>query len=73
MYVDMLSNISLDLPTRLRVATAAGAPCSPQLIRQMKEKLNVESVGVIFKNIFIYIYEILYNIILIHFKTYVRI
>ncbi|XP_013142902.1 PREDICTED: acyl-CoA synthetase family member 2, mitochondrial [Papilio polytes] len=46
MYVDMISQIREhgDLPLRLRMALAAGAPCSPQLIRDMNKYLKADSV-----------------------------
>lgn len=48
MYLDMLENVKRrgDLPINLRVALAAGAPCSPQLIRLINKQLKVESVRV---------------------------
>lgn len=50
MYVDLLSEIrkqGKDIPSHLRVALAAGAPCSPQLIRDMQKYLKADSVKVI--------------------------
>ncbi|PZC85083.1 hypothetical protein B5X24_HaOG202847 [Helicoverpa armigera] len=46
MYVDMLARLkSLGAtPSGLRVAMAAGAPCSPQLIRDMQTELKAEAV-----------------------------
>uniref|UniRef100_A0A2H1WA28 Medium-chain acyl-CoA ligase ACSF2, mitochondrial n=1 Tax=Spodoptera frugiperda TaxID=7108 RepID=A0A2H1WA28_SPOFR len=46
MYVDMLAKIRTmgDVPSKLRVALAAGAPCSPQLIRDMQKYLKTETV-----------------------------
>ncbi|KAJ0175528.1 hypothetical protein K1T71_008687 [Dendrolimus kikuchii] len=47
MYVDILSQIrskGLDVPSGLRMALAAGAPCSPQLIRDIQKYLKADSV-----------------------------
>lgn len=48
MFVDMLSKIKTmgEIPSKLRVALVAGAPCSPQLIRDMQKYLKAESVKV---------------------------
>ncbi|CAF4847270.1 unnamed protein product [Pieris macdunnoughi] len=50
MYVDILSKVKStgDLPIKLRMALAAGAPCSPELIHQMKKYLNVQSVKALY-------------------------
>ncbi|XP_045768061.1 medium-chain acyl-CoA ligase ACSF2, mitochondrial [Maniola jurtina] len=50
MYLDMISHVKRkgDLPINLRVALAAGAPCSPQLIRQINAQLKVESVRALY-------------------------
>ncbi|XP_050673878.1 medium-chain acyl-CoA ligase ACSF2, mitochondrial isoform X2 [Leptidea sinapis] len=47
MYVDILSQIRDKgiLPIKLQMAMAAGAPCSPQLIRQMQKQMNTASVS----------------------------
>ncbi|CAK1601302.1 unnamed protein product [Parnassius mnemosyne] len=46
MYVDIISQIrdKGDLPLNLRMALAAGAPCSPQLIRHIQTYLKAHSV-----------------------------
>ncbi|KAH9629718.1 hypothetical protein HF086_001531 [Spodoptera exigua] len=46
MFVDMLAKIRTmgDVPSKLRLALAAGAPCSPQLIRDMQKYLKTETV-----------------------------
>ncbi|XP_049868024.1 medium-chain acyl-CoA ligase ACSF2, mitochondrial [Pectinophora gossypiella] len=46
MFVDMLSALRSkgDVPSKLRVAVAAGAPCSPQLIRDIQGHLKARSV-----------------------------
>ncbi|XP_028040271.1 acyl-CoA synthetase family member 2, mitochondrial [Bombyx mandarina] len=47
MFVDILSQVRAqgqEVPSELRVAVAAGAPCSPQLIRDIQTHLNAESV-----------------------------
>ncbi|CAH2229983.1 medium-chain acyl-CoA ligase ACSF2, mitochondrial isoform X1 [Pararge aegeria] len=50
MYLDMLQYVKRkgELPINLRVALAAGAPCSPQLIRQINAQLKVESVKALY-------------------------
>ncbi|CAB3223913.1 unnamed protein product [Arctia plantaginis] len=44
MYVDMVSKVKTmgDIPSKLRMALAAGAPCSPQLIRDMQKYLKAD-------------------------------
>ncbi|XP_026733289.1 acyl-CoA synthetase family member 2, mitochondrial [Trichoplusia ni] len=46
MFVDMLAKVKTmgEVPSKLRVALAAGAPCSPQLIRDLEKYLKTESV-----------------------------
>ncbi|CAH0581128.1 unnamed protein product [Chrysodeixis includens] len=46
MFVDMLAKVKTmgDVPSKLRVALAAGAPCSPTLIRDLEKYLKTESV-----------------------------
>ncbi|CAH2076045.1 unnamed protein product, partial [Iphiclides podalirius] len=46
MYVDIISQIQSkgDLPLQLRMALAAGAPCSPQLIRNIQKYMKANSV-----------------------------
>lgn len=48
MYVDILSHIKgkSNLPIKLHIALAAGAPCSPELIRQMNKQMNTDFVSV---------------------------
>ncbi|KAG6445660.1 medium-chain acyl-CoA ligase ACSF2, mitochondrial [Manduca sexta] len=51
MFVDMLTKVrqmGVEVPSHLRVALAAGAPCSPQLIRDMQKYLNAESVKALY-------------------------
>ncbi|CAH2108074.1 unnamed protein product [Euphydryas editha] len=50
MYVDMLSHIKSrgDLPIKLNVALAAGAPCSPELIRQMNKEMKTDYVSALY-------------------------
>ncbi|XP_050347021.1 medium-chain acyl-CoA ligase ACSF2, mitochondrial [Nymphalis io] len=50
MYVDMLSQIANmgQLPIKLRIALAAGAPCSPQLIKQMNEQMKINYVSALY-------------------------
>lgn len=44
MYVDILSKVKTmgDIPSKLRMALAAGAPCSPQLIKDMQKYLKAD-------------------------------
>ncbi|XP_075974805.1 acyl-CoA synthetase family member 2 [Anticarsia gemmatalis] len=46
MFVDMLAKVKTmgDVPSKLQMALAAGAPCSPQLIRDMQKYLKADSV-----------------------------
>ncbi|KAI5643379.1 AMP-binding enzyme domain-containing protein [Phthorimaea operculella] len=46
MYVDILAAIRSkgELPFKLQMALAAGAPCSPQLIRDIQKQLKAKSV-----------------------------
>ncbi|CAK1549414.1 unnamed protein product [Leptosia nina] len=46
MYVDIISQVKNkgNLPIKLQMALAAGAPCSPELMLQMKNYLNTSSV-----------------------------
>ncbi|XP_068632529.1 medium-chain acyl-CoA ligase ACSF2, mitochondrial [Battus philenor] len=46
MYVDIISQIrnNGDLPMQLRMVLAAGAPCSPQIIRDIQKYLKASSV-----------------------------
>ncbi|XP_046962672.1 medium-chain acyl-CoA ligase ACSF2, mitochondrial [Vanessa cardui] len=50
MYVDMLSQIENmgNLPIKLSLALAAGAPCSPQLIRQMNKQMKTDFVSALY-------------------------
>ncbi|XP_052739345.1 medium-chain acyl-CoA ligase ACSF2, mitochondrial isoform X2 [Bicyclus anynana] len=50
MYLDMLEHVQHagELPIKLRVALAAGAPCSPQLIRRINKQLGVQSVRALY-------------------------
>ncbi|KOB71613.1 AMP dependent coa ligase [Operophtera brumata] len=49
MHVDMLAQLKRrgETLSGLRVALAAGAPCSPQLIRDIQKHMNVQSVKVV--------------------------
>lgn len=49
MYVDMLAELKRrgSAPRGLKTALAAGAPCSPQLIRNIQKHMNVQSVKVV--------------------------
>lgn len=47
MYVDILTQVKskgMDAPSGLKMALAAGAPCSPQLIRDIQKHLKADSV-----------------------------
>ncbi|XP_045494607.1 medium-chain acyl-CoA ligase ACSF2, mitochondrial [Colias croceus] len=50
MYVDIISKIrdKADLPINVNMALAAGAPCSPQLIHQIKKYLKADSVKALY-------------------------
>ncbi|XP_038214705.1 medium-chain acyl-CoA ligase ACSF2, mitochondrial [Zerene cesonia] len=50
MYVDIISQIKDkgDLPIKLKMALAAGAPCSPQLIHQIEKHLKADSVRALY-------------------------
>ncbi|XP_045447730.1 medium-chain acyl-CoA ligase ACSF2, mitochondrial [Melitaea cinxia] len=50
MYVDILSHIKgkSNLPIKLHIALAAGAPCSPELIRQMNKQMNTDFVSALY-------------------------
>ncbi|XP_026483184.2 medium-chain acyl-CoA ligase ACSF2, mitochondrial [Vanessa tameamea] len=50
MYVDILSQIENmgKLPIKLCLALAAGAPCSPQLIRKMHDQMKTEFVSALY-------------------------
>ncbi|KAJ8721679.1 hypothetical protein PYW07_002454 [Mythimna separata] len=50
MFVDMLAKIRTmgDVPSKLKIALAAGAPCSPQLIREMEKYLKTEAVKALY-------------------------
>lgn len=46
MFVDMLAKVKTmgDVPSKVRMALAAGAPCSPQIIKDMQKYLNANIV-----------------------------
>ncbi|XP_059049575.1 medium-chain acyl-CoA ligase ACSF2, mitochondrial [Achroia grisella] len=50
MYIDLLAQMKIkgETPPPLRLAMAAGAPCSPQLIKNMQQYLNTESVKALY-------------------------
>ncbi|XP_053612968.1 medium-chain acyl-CoA ligase ACSF2, mitochondrial [Plodia interpunctella] len=50
MYVDMLAQVQTRAspPPSLKFALAAGAPCSPLIIRNMQKYLNVDTVGCLY-------------------------
>ncbi|KAL0880649.1 hypothetical protein ABMA27_001871 [Loxostege sticticalis] len=50
MFVDMLSQLKNDssYKPQLQTALAAGAPCSPQLMRDMQKHLNVDTVKTLY-------------------------
>ncbi|XP_052754750.1 medium-chain acyl-CoA ligase ACSF2, mitochondrial [Galleria mellonella] len=50
MFIDLLAQVKNkgETPPPLRIALAAGAPCSPQLIKDMQQYLNTETVKALY-------------------------